>query len=280
MKIARITQGGAVRPVLSSLGGPWRDASSIVGDWTPEALENRLWDLSMERLQALPITAGQLAFTAPLSRPGKIVCIGLNYTDHALEASMPVPSEPVFFLKATSAWCGPDEDIIIPRNAEKVDWEIELGIVVGRKAKNVSAAEALDAVLGYTIVNDVSERAWQLERNGQWTKGKSYDRFAPAGPYIATPDEIKDVQRLEMRLEVNGALRQHGSTANMIFDVPFLVSYVSRFMTLEPGDVISTGTPAGVGLGCKPPLYLRAGDVMALQIEGLGQQRQHLAAED
>src|SRR5262245_49076960 len=280
MKIARIHHGGAARPVLQGADRVWRDASTWVDDWTPMTLGEAPWANRAAAVSSLPELPEPLAFAAPISRPGKIVCIGLNYTDHAKEASMPVPTEPVFFLKAGTSWCGPNEDVPIPPGAEKVDWEIELAIVMGRRARHLAASEALDAVLGYTIMNDVSERAYQLERNGQWTKGKSYDRFAPAGPFIATRDELNNVQRLGMTLAVNGTVRQQSSTAEMIFDVAFIVAYVSSFMTLEPGDVIATGTPAGVGLGQKPPVFLRPGDVMTLSIEGLGQQRQRLIQGD
>ena len=246
----------------------------------PQTLEAAPWITRAAAVSSLPELREPFSFAAPISRPGKIVCIGLNYTDHAKEASMPVPTEPVFFLKAGTSWCGPNEDVPIPPGAEKVDWEIELAIVVGRRARHLAASNALDAVLGYTIMNDVSERAYQLERNGQWTKGKSYDNFAPAGPFIATSDELPDVQKLGMTLDVNGTVRQQSNTAEMIFDVAFVVAYVSSFMTLEPGDVIATGTPAGVGLGQKPPVFLRAGDVMTLSIDGLGQQRQRLIQGD
>ena len=276
MKIARFHHGAAVRPCVQGPDGLWRDAGAWVDDWTPATLEAAPWTAHATRLSSLPEIREPLAFAAPISRPGKIVCIGLNYTDHAEEASMPVPVEPVVFLKAGTSWCGPNDDVPVPPGAEKMDWEIELAIVIGRRSRHVDPSQALDAVLGYTIMNDVSERAYQIERSGQWTKGKSYDRFAPAGPFIATRDELADVQKLGMTLDVNGVVRQRGNTANMIFGVAFLVSYVSQFMTLEAGDVISTGTPAGVGLGHKPPVFLRAGDVMTLSIEGLGQQRQRL----
>ncbi len=280
MKIARINSGGAVQPSLQGADGVWRDASAWVEDWNPKTLEAAPWITRSAEVSSLPEVREPLAFAAPISRPGKIVCIGLNYTDHAKEASMPVPTEPVFFLKAPTSWCGPNEDVPIPPGAEKVDWEIELAIVVGRRARHLTDSNALDAVLGYTIMNDVSERAYQLERNGQWTKGKSYDNFAPAGPFIATIDELPEVQKLGMTLDVNGTVRQQSNTAEMIFDVAFVVAYVSSFMTLEPGDVIATGTPAGVGLGQKPPVFLRAGDVMTLSIDGLGQQRQRLIQGD
>jgi len=280
MKIARIKSGGAVRPSLQGADGVWRDASAWVEDWHPATLEAAPWITRAAEVSSLPELREPFSFAAPISRPGKIVCIGLNYTDHAKEASMPIPTEPVFFLKAPTSWCGPNEDVPIPPGAEKVDWEIELAIVVGRRARHLTASNALDAVLGYTIMNDVSERAYQLERNGQWTKGKSYDNFAPAGPFIATSDELPEVQKLGMTLDVNGTVRQQSNTAEMIFDVAFVVAYVSSFMTLEPGDVIATGTPAGVGLGQKPPVFLRAGDVMTLSIDGLGQQRQRLIQGD
>ena len=280
MKIARIHHGATVRPVLQDADGVWRDASTWVDDWTPQTLGATPWANRATLVPALPALREPLSFAAPISRPGKIVCIGLNYTDHAKEASMPVPTEPVFFLKAGTSWCGPNDDVSIPPGAEKVDWEIELAIVMGRRARHLEASKAIDAVLGYTIMNDVSERAYQLERNGQWTKGKSYDRFAPAGPFIATVDELANVQKLAMKLDVNGTVRQQSNTAEMIFDVAFVVAYVSSFMTLEPGDVIATGTPAGVGLGQKPPVFLRPGDVMTLSIEGLGQQRQRLVQGD
>ena len=280
MKIARLHRDGAMRPAIQGADGVWRDASAWVDDWTPVTLGTAPWSAHPTPCSSLPELREPLVFAAPISRPGKIVCIGLNYTDHAREASMPVPTEPVFFLKAGTSWCGPDEDVPIPPGADRMDWEIELAIVIGRRCRHLASAEALDAVLGYTIMNDVSERAWQLERNGQWTKGKSYDCFAPAGPFIATRDEIANVQQLAMTLDVNGTVRQAGNTAHMIFDVAFIVSYVSQFMTLEAGDVISTGTPAGVGLGHKPPVHLRSGDVMTLTIEGLGRQRQRLVPGD
>jgi 2-keto-4-pentenoate hydratase/2-oxohepta-3-ene-1,7-dioic acid hydratase in catechol pathway len=208
-----------------------------------------------------------------------VICIGLNYSDHAAETGATVPPEPIIFMKATSALCGPDDDVWIPRGSEKTDWEVELGVVIGTRAKYVGEAEALAHVAGYCVVNDVSERAFQAERQGQWTKGKSCDRFGPIGPWLVTRDEVPDPQRLAMWLTVNGQPRQDGSTATMVFGVAQLVSYLSRFMSLEPGDVISTGTPPGVALGMKPPVYLRDGDVVELGIEGLGRQRQAVVAE-
>lgn len=214
----------------------------------------------------------------PICRPSKIVCIGLNFRDHAHETGAKIPTEPVIFFKSTTALVGPNDDLTIPKNGTKVDWEVELAIVIGKRALYVSKEKALEHVAGYVLHNDYSERAFQIERGGQWVKGKSADTFAPLGPFLATPDEIADVGSLKMWLKVNGEMRQSSSTANMIFDVPTLVSYVSEFMTLLPGDVISTGTPAGVGLGMKPPQFLKAGDVVELGIEGLGESRQRVVA--
>ncbi|MEJ7646655.1 MAG: fumarylacetoacetate hydrolase family protein [Chryseolinea sp.] len=211
---------------------------------------------------------------APFTRPSKIICIGLNYTKHALESSMPLPKEPIIFFKSTTALTGPNDALIIPKNSMKTDWEVELAVVIGKKASYVDERNALDHVAGYCLHNDYSEREFQLERNGQWVKGKSCDSFAPMGPYLVTSDEIKDPNALSMWLKVNGQTMQDGNTDDMIFNVAFVVSYVSQFMTLLPGDVISTGTPSGVGLGFKPPIYLKAGDVVELGIEGLGTQRQ------
>jgi 2-keto-4-pentenoate hydratase/2-oxohepta-3-ene-1,7-dioic acid hydratase in catechol pathway len=214
----------------------------------------------------------------PIARPSKIVGIGLNYRDHAKEAKMDIPSEPVIFLKASSATAGPYDDLVLPRGASKVDWEVELGIVIGQRARGVSEGRAVDCIAGFLVVNDYSERSFQLERGGQWVKGKSADGFAPLGPYLVTPNEIPNAHALKLGLTVNGKAMQNGSTANMIFGVPQLVSYVSHFMTLLPGDVITTGTPAGVGMGRKPPRYLKPGDLVEATIEGLGTQRQRVVA--
>ena len=211
---------------------------------------------------------------APIGRPSKIVCIGLNYAKHAAESGMAIPPEPIIFFKSTTALCGPNDNLIIPKNSEKTDWEVELAVVIGKKASYVSEEEAMNYVAGYALHNDYSERAFQLERSGQWVKGKSNDTFAPLGPYLVTKDEIKDPHNLEMWLTVNGERVQHSNTDDMIFKIPFLVHYLSQFMTLLPGDVISTGTPFGVGLGFKPPRFLKAGDIVELSIEGLGTQRQ------
>lgn len=215
---------------------------------------------------------------APVARPSKIVCVGLNYRAHAEETGAALPREPVLFLKATSAWSGPYDDLVIPEGSEKTDWEVELAVVIGRKASRVPEDRALEYVAGYGIMNDYSEREWQKERGGQWTKGKSADTFAPFGPWLVTRDELPDPGNLALRLTVNGAEMQHGTTADLIFPVPFLISYISRFMTLLPGDIISTGTPAGVGLGRTPPVFLRPGDVIESTVTGLGRQMQRAVA--
>jgi 2-keto-4-pentenoate hydratase/2-oxohepta-3-ene-1,7-dioic acid hydratase in catechol pathway len=215
---------------------------------------------------------------SPVARPSKIVCIGLNYADHAKETGAALPPEPVIFMKSTSALCGPFDDVMIPKDSVKTDWEVELAIVIGKKASYVSEESALDHVAGYCLHNDLSEREFQLERNGTWDKGKGCDTFAPLGPWLVTPDEIKDIDTLGLWLSVNGKIMQNGNTSNFIFNIPYIISYTSRFMTLLPGDVISTGTPAGVGLGMKPPFYLKPGDVMELGIDGLGTSRQKCIA--
>ena len=211
---------------------------------------------------------------SPVARPSKIICIGLNYAEHAKETNAPIPAEPIIFLKSTTALCGPFDEVIIPKNSKKTDWEVELAVVISKKASYVDEANALDHVAGYCLHNDLSEREFQLERNGQWVKGKSCDTFAPLGPFLATQDEISEINNLKMWLSVNGKMMQNGSTSTLIFKIPFLVSYLSQFMTLLPGDVISTGTPAGVGLGMNPPVFLKPGDVMELGIEGLGTSKQ------
>ncbi len=218
-------------------------------------------------------------FGAPVSSPSKIICIGLNYSDHAAEVNAPLPPEPVIFFKSTSAICGPNDEVIIPKNSKKTDWEVELAVLIGKKATYIDEADALQYIAGYMLHNDYSERAFQLERGGQWVKGKSCDTFAPLGPYLVTKDEIKDIDNLRLWLKVNGKIMQDGSTKNLVHKIPFLVSYVSQFMTLLPGDIISTGTPAGVGLGQKPePLYLKAGDTVELGIDHLGSSKQNLVA--
>jgi 2,4-didehydro-3-deoxy-L-rhamnonate hydrolase len=265
--------------VLLASDGSLRDLSGLIEDLAHQALTNE----TLEKLRrvdpaSLPIVFGAPRIASPVGSVGKMVCVGLNYADHAAEAGMSLPQEPVLFMKATTAIVGPNDDIVIPRGSEKTDWEVELGVVIGDVARSVPRDEALRHVAGYIVVNDVSERAFQLERGGQWVKGKSCDSFGPVGPWLVTRDEVTDPQSLALWLDVNGERRQQGNTKTMIFDVAHLVSYISRYMTLMPGDIISTGTPPGVGMGQKPPVYLRAGDVVDLGIAGLGQQRQHVVA--
>jgi len=280
MKLARIGQPGMEKPALIDRTGRARDLSSIVSDISGEAFESgllsRLMAIDTARLPLLP--EGERLGPA-VSGVGKFICVGLNYRDHAAESGIVPPAEPVLFMKATSAICGPNDDIIIPLGSEKTDWEVELGVVIGKTARHVAAENALDHVAGYVVINDLSERAFQLEQGGQWVKGKSCDTFGPIGPWLVTTDEVPDPQALSLWLEVNGVRHQNGHTQNMVFDVAFIVSYISRFMTLCPGDIISTGTPAGVGLGFKPPVYLKPGDRMVLGIESdqgvsLGRQTQ------
>ncbi|KMO36729.1 fumarylacetoacetate hydrolase family protein [Methylobacterium aquaticum] len=275
MKLLRYGEPGAERPGLLDAEGRIRDLGAHLGDIAGPALS----DESLARLRALdpaalPLVAGTPRIGACVGQIGKVICVGLNYADHAAETGKAPPAEPVLFIKATSAVCGPNDAVEIPRGSEKTDWEVELGVVIGTKAKYVSRDEALSVVAGYCVVNDVSERAFQSERGGQWTKGKSADTFGPLGPWLVTRDEVPDPQALGLWLDVDGVRRQTGSTARMIFGVADIVSYISGFMTLHPGDVIATGTPPGVGLGQKPPVFLRPGQVMRLGIDGLGEQRQ------
>jgi 2,4-diketo-3-deoxy-L-fuconate hydrolase len=278
MKLIRFGAPGEEKPGLLLNDGIRLDASGFGSDYDENFFANdglaglRTW-LAKDGLSA-PRVSPTVRLGPPVRRPSKIVCIGLNYRDHAAETKAEIPKEPVIFLKATSALVGPNDAVVIPRTSVKLDWEVELAVVIEKKASYVTKADALNHVAGFVLHNDYSERAFQLERGGQWVKGKSGDTFAPLGPFLATREEVKDFQSLPMWLKVNGEIRQHGSTANMIFDVPTVVSYVSQFMSLLPGDVISTGTPAGVGLGMKPPVFLKAGDVVELGIDGLGESRQ------
>jgi 2-keto-4-pentenoate hydratase/2-oxohepta-3-ene-1,7-dioic acid hydratase in catechol pathway len=238
----------------------------------------RLREWLRDAAAAAPMVAQDIRLGSPIARPSKIVCVGLNYRDHAAESGLPVPPEPVLFMKASTAMNGPNDPVVVPRSSTKTDWEVELAVVIARRSSDISEEAAPSAIAGYTIMNDVSEREFQIERGGQWVKGKSCDTFAPLGPWLVTGDVVPDPQNLHLWLKVNGELVQNSSTSQMVFAVPQLVSYISRFMTLLPGDVISTGTPPGVGLGFKPPRYLKAGDVMDLGVEGLGQQRQEVVA--
>lgn len=252
MKFLRYGEAGAEKPAVLDAAGKLRDLSGLMDDLKGEEL-GCLPKLTQAECEALPIVEGSPRIGPPVAGTGKFICFGLNYADHAAEAGMEVPSEPVLFMKATSAIIGPNDPVIIPRGSDKTDWEVELAIVIGRKAKHVSEAEAMDYVAGYTVTNDVSERDFQLKRQGQWTKGKSCDSFGPLGPWLVTPDEVEDPKNLKIWLKVNGEMMQEGSTRTMIFGVPYLVHYLSQFMTLYPGDVISTGTPPGVGMGKTPP---------------------------
>jgi len=280
MKLLRWGEAGAERPGMVDAGGVARDLTGVVPDIAGAVLS----DAGLAALRG--IDAGTLPPVPEGARLGpcvggigKFVCIGLNYADHAAESGLKVPPEPIIFMKANSAIVGPNDPIIMPRGSEKTDWEVELAVIIGTKAKHVTEAEALNHVAGYAVTNDVSERAFQTERSGQWTKGKSCDNFGQIGPWLVTRDEVADPQNLPMWLTVNGEVMQSGSTRTMVYGVAFLVSYLSQFFTLHPGDVISTGTPPGVGMGMKPPRFLRAGDVVELGIEGLGRQRQDVVAE-
>jgi 2-keto-4-pentenoate hydratase/2-oxohepta-3-ene-1,7-dioic acid hydratase in catechol pathway len=279
MKLLRYGRPGREKPGLLDADGRIRDLSGVIDDLTPDQLApGALAKLKKLKPAGLPLVRGKPRLGPPVAGIGKFICIGLNYADHAKEAGQPIPNEPIIFMKATTAVCGPNDPIIIPKGSKKTDWEVELGVVIGRTARYVAKEKALDCVAGYCTANDVSEREFQLERGGQWTKGKSADSFGPIGPWLVTRDEVKDPQKLKLWLAVNGSRVQDGSTATMIFGVAHLVSYLSQFMTLMPGDVISTGTPPGVGLGMKPPRFLKAGDVVTLGVEGLGEQRQEVVA--
>jgi 2-keto-4-pentenoate hydratase/2-oxohepta-3-ene-1,7-dioic acid hydratase in catechol pathway len=276
MKLLRYGPVGAEKPGILDSRGHLRDLSAHVDDiagvvLTPEGLDH----LRSINPESLPVVTGSPRIGSCVGRIGKFICVGLNYADHAAESGLAVPPEPVLFMKATSAVCGPNDDVIIPKGSLKTDWEVELGVVIGREARYVDEAQAMAHVAGYCVINDVSERAFQIERAGQWVKGKSADTFGPTGPWLVTADEVPDPQNLQMWLDVDGHKYQNGSTKTMVYGVRHLVSYISQFMSLQPGDVISTGTPPGVGMGQKPaPIYLRPGQVMTLGIDGLGEQRQ------
>lgn len=280
MKLFRHGPRGQEKPGIVAHDGSLRDLSAHLDDLSGNALSDAaLANLAAIDPMSLPVVVPGTRLGTPVAGIGKLICIGLNYADHAAESGMAVPPEPVIFMKATSAICGPNDPIILPRGSEKTDWEVELAVIIGTTCKYVDEASAMAHVAGYCVANDVSERAFQTERAGQWTKGKSCDNFGQLGPYLVTRDEVADPQALSMWLTVNDTTMQHGSTQTMVYGVAHLVSYLSQFMTLHPGDVISTGTPPGVGMGKKPPLYLRAGDVVELGIEGLGQQRQDVIAD-
>ena len=281
MKLIRYIENGHVKTGLC-INGKYYDTSSFGEDYDESFFTtyglNRLGDYVKSLGDNLPEASKEIKLASPIARPSKIICIGLNYADHAKETGATPPPEPVIFMKATTALCGPYDDIIIPRNSKKTDWEVELAVVIGKRASYVNEGDAMNYVAGYCLHNDVSEREFQIERSGTWDKGKGCDTFAPMGPWLVTKDEISDVDNLRLWLTVNGKKMQDGTTANLIFKIPFLIAYTSQFMTLLPGDVISTGTPAGVAMGMNPQAYLKAGDVIELGIDGLGTARQELKA--
>ena len=281
MKLIRFGDISKEKPGII-INDKYYDASSFGEDYNEHFFEsdglNRLQKFIESGKDQLPEVSKDVRLSGPVTRPSKIICIGLNYADHAKETKANIPTEPIIFFKSTTALCGPYDDVIIPKNSTKTDWEVELAVVIGKRASYVNEAEALNYVAGYCLHNDLSEREFQLERNGQWVKGKSCDTFAPLGPFLATRDEIPGINNLRLWLTVNGKMMQNGNTANFIFKIPFLVSYISQFMTMLPGDVISTGTPAGVGLGMNPQVYLKDGDVMELGIDGLGIAKQNVKA--
>ncbi|MFA7438018.1 fumarylacetoacetate hydrolase family protein [Castellaniella sp.] len=275
MKLLRVGPKGQEKPAMLDAQGRLRDLSGVVGDIAGDVLTPAGLDtLRALDPDALPLVEGSPRIGPCVGQVGKFVCIGLNYADHAAETGADIPKEPILFAKWTSAICGPNDNVEIPRNAKKTDWEVELGVVIGQGGRYIEKAHAMEHVAGYCVVNDVSEREFQIERGGSWAKGKGNDTFGPIGPWLVTRDEISDPGNLHMWLEVDGHRFQDGSTQTMIFDVPHLISYLSQFMSLQPGDIISTGTPPGVGMGQKPPKYLRAGQTMRLGIEGLGEQQQ------
>ena len=281
MKTLRYREGNSVKPGIVDKEGKIRDASSIVDDWDNTSVTvEKLHSVQSMDLSSLPVVDTDVSIAPCVCKKsiGKFVCIGLNYSDHAEETGMEVPPEPIMFMKATSAVIGPNDNVIIPKNSFKSDWEVELGVIIGKEAKYISEDQSQDHIAGYCVVNDLSERAFQIEHSGQWVKGKSCDTFGPIGPYLVTKDEITDPQNLKMWLDVNGKRMQDGSTSTMVYGVNFLVSYLSQFMSLQPGDIISTGTPPGVGMGMKPQVFLKPGDVMCLGIEGLGEQKQKTVA--
>jgi 2,4-diketo-3-deoxy-L-fuconate hydrolase len=280
MKLLRYGQPGREKPGFVDAHGGIRDLSAVVADLGGDALmPESLARLRAVNTDSLPAVDRETRLGPCVTGIGKFICVGLNYSDHAAESGMAVPAEPIIFMKATSCVSGPNDDIVIPRGSQKTDWEVELGVVIGRRAKYVEEKDALSHVAGYCVINDLSERAYQLEGTGQWVKGKSADTFGPIGPWLVTPDEVPNWRGLDMWLEVDGHRYQNGNTRTMVFGVPFLISYLSRFMTLLPGDVIATGTPPGVGLGQKPPVYLREGNVVRLSVQGLGEQRQRVVRD-
>jgi len=277
MKLLRCGESGREKPAALDKNGNIRDISSLVSDLSPENLNFKvLSKLQKINLESLPVISNSTRIGPCIHQPGKFVGIGLNYSDHAAETGAKPPSEPIVFMKATSCIIGPNDNVIIGKNSKKTDWEVEIAFVVGKKTKHISEKDSPDHIIGYCIVNDISEREWQIEKMGQWVKGKSADTFGPIGPYLVTKDEIPDIQKLNLSLDLNGKRMQTGKTGNMIFNINFILSYLSNFMTLLPGDIITTGTPPGVGMGKKPPFYLKSGDKMKLTIDHLGEQHQEV----
>jgi len=284
MKLIRFGQPGKEKPGIILHDDSRRDVSEFIEDYNEAFFEddgvNKLQDWLRGNRENLPVINKDIRLGPSVAKPSKIICVGLNYSKHAAESGMQIPKEPVLFLKAPSAITGPNDDIIIPKNSQKTDWEVELAVVIGKKALYVDESEAMNYVAGYVLHNDVSEREFQIERSGQWVKGKSADSFAPIGPFMATQDEIPDPHNLNLWLKVNGQTMQSSNTSDLVFKIPFLVSYISQFMSLVPGDIISTGTPSGVGLGLKPPRYLRPGDIVELGVDSLGSAKQKVRAWD
>ena len=279
MKLLRVGEKGKEKPAILAADGKIRDISSHINDLNPENLNfETMSKIQSADTSSLPELSSNQRVGSCITSPGKFVAIGLNYSDHAAEVGADIPKEPIMFMKATSSMCGPNDDVEIVSGSKKLDWEVELGIVIGKEAKHISEDQSQDHILGYCLVNDVSEREWQIEKMGQWVKGKSHDTYGPTGPYLVTKDEIKDINNLKMMLDVNGERMQTGNTSTMIFNVDIIVSYVSKFMSLQPGDIITTGTPPGVGMGRKPQVFLKAGDEMKLSIENLGEQNSKVVA--
>ena len=279
MKLLRVGEKGKEKPAILDGDGKIRDISSHVSDLNPHNLNfETISKIQSADTSSLPELSSNQRVGSCITSPGKFVAIGLNYSDHAAEVGADIPKEPIMFMKATSSMCGPNDDVEIVSGSKKLDWEVELGIIIGKEAKHISESQSQDHILGYCLVNDVSEREWQIEKMGQWVKGKSHDTYGPTGPYLVTKDEIKDINNLKMMLDVNGERMQTGNTSTMIFNVDIIVSYVSKFMSLQPGDIITTGTPPGVGMGRKPQVFLKAGDEMKLSIENLGEQNSKVVA--
>ena len=279
MKLLRVGEKGKEKPAILDADGKIRDISSHINDLNPENLNfETMSKIQSADTSSLPELSSNQRVGSCITSPGKFVAIGLNYSDHAAEVGADIPKEPIMFMKATSSMCGPNDDVEIVSGSKKLDWEVELGIVIGKEAKHISESQSQDHILGYCLVNDVSEREWQIEKMGQWVKGKSHDTYGPIGPYLVTKDEISDINNLNMSLDVNGNKMQRGNTNTMIFNANFIVSYLSKYMSLQPGDIITTGTPPGVGMGMKPQQFLKAGDTMKLSIENLGEQNSKVVA--